>query len=62
MMLFHFQVGMDLYVFSKQALRELEGLQQLLTLFNGEHLEWVRIGWASLVSPKGKSLGSHVVG
>ena len=61
MMLFNFRVDMDLYVFSKRALWELEG-QRLLSPFNGEHLERMHICWASPISPKDKLLGSHMVG
>ena len=54
-------VLLSLYVISIRASRELEGLQRLLHIFKGEHLELVWTSWHVPISSKGKSLGSHVV-
>ena len=62
MVLRHFQVGLNWYVILKWALRELEGSQRLLPPFEGEHLERARTSWPTPISPKGKPLGSHMIG
>ena len=56
-MLLYFLIGLSLYVIMNQTLRELEDPRQLLPSFEGEHLEH-----AQTSQPKGKPLGSHLVG
>ena len=46
----------------KQTFRELEAPRQLLTLFEGEHRKRAWISWPTPIFPKGKLLGSHMVG
>lgn len=56
------QVGLNLYVISKRTSWELEGTQRLLPRFKSEHLEHARTSQPTPISPKGKPLGSHMVG
>ena len=55
MMLLHFRVALSLYVTPKQALRELEGPQRLLSPFKGEHLVQARTSQLPLILPKGQA-------
>jgi hypothetical protein len=62
MALFHFLLGLNLYVILTRTLWELQGLRWLLPPFEGEHHEWAQTSQPTLVSPKGKHLDSHRVG
>lgn len=62
MVLLHFLVGISLDVIPKWALRELQGPQRLLPLFEGhKHLEWAWTSRLTPIYPKGKPQGSHIV-
>ena len=60
MVLLHFWVGLSLYVIPEGALQELERPQQLLP--PPPFLSKVNTLWTSWPAPKGKPLGSHMVG
>ena len=63
MALLHFQVGLNLHVIPKHVCRGLESPRQLLPPFEGEHLEQRADKPAgTYMPPKGKPLGSHMVG
>ena len=62
MVLLHFWVDLSVCVIPKRAFQELEGFERLLSPFEGEHLEWTQTSESVAIFPKGKCLGSHVVG
>ena len=61
MLLLHFQDGLNLYVIPKRALQSWRSWQ-LLSSFEGEHLERVWGSRLAPISPKVKLLGFHMVG
>ena len=60
--LLHLRVGQSLHVIPKQVSQDIDCPHTLLPPFRGEHLEWARTSWATTMNPKGKLLGSHMVG
>ena len=47
---------------SKKGITRIRRPQRLLSPFEGEHLEWTRTNESTTIFPKGKCLGSHMVG
>ena len=57
------RVGRTLYVIPTRASQESQGPRKdycLLSKVN--HLEWAQTSWPAPIHPKGKPLGSHMVG
>ena len=62
MVLFHLQVDLSLEVISKWASRELKIPWRLQPYFKCECFEWAWTIELAPLSPKGKFVGSHMVG